>query len=68
MAIAKVIEISSSSSKSFDDAVKTGIATAAKTVHGIQGAWIAEQKVVVANGKVAEYRVTMRISFVLDGD
>lgn len=67
MSIAKVIEISSSSSKSFDDAVKTGITHASKTVHGIQGAWVAEQKVVVKDAKVTEYRVTLRITFVLDG-
>jgi len=66
MSVAKVIEVSSSSAKSFDDAVKAGIAHAAKTVHGIQGAWVSEQKVVVKDDKVVEYRVSMRVTFVLD--
>jgi dodecin len=66
MSVAKVIEISSSSPKSFDDAVKAGITQAAKTVHGIQGAWISEQKVVVKDDKVVEYRVSMRVTFVLE--
>ena len=66
MSVAKVIEISSSSGKSFDDAIKSGIAHAAKTVHGIQGAWISEQKIVVKDDKVTEYRVTMRVTFVLE--
>jgi flavin-binding protein dodecin len=60
-----VIEISSSSSKSFTDAVQNGITRAGKTVEGISGAWISEQKVTVEKGKVKEYRVTMRVTFVL---
>ncbi len=65
MSVAKVIEITASSPKSFEDAVALGIARADKTVENVQGAWIAEQKVVVAKGKVTEYRVTMRVSFLL---
>ncbi len=68
MSIAKIIEISSSSSKSFEDAVKSGIAHASKTIHGIQGAWVAEQKVVIKDAKITEYRVALRITFVLDGN
>jgi len=65
MSVAKVIEITASSPKSFEDAVALGIARADTTVENVQGAWIAEQKVVVAKGKVTEYRVTMRVSFLL---
>ncbi len=65
MAVAKVTEIISSSKESFEDAVIKGIARADKTLANVQGAWIAEQKVVVEKGKIAEYRVTMRVTFVL---
>ena len=65
MTVAKITEISSSSTKSFDDAVKVGIERASKTLKNIQGAWVSEQKVTVTNGKVSEYRVIMRVSFVL---
>ncbi len=67
MTVAKVIEITSSSKKSFDDAVAQGIARAAETIADIQGAWIQEQKVVVSKGKIAEYRVNMKVSFILAG-
>lgn len=67
MAIAKVSEIISSSSKSFDDAIKDGIKRAGKTVDNIKGAWVKDQKVVVENGKIVEYRVILRITFVLKG-
>ena len=65
MSVAKIIEITSGSTKSFDDAVQKGISRAGKTVKGITSAWISEQKVVVQNGKVSEYRVTMRVTFLL---
>jgi dodecin len=65
MSIAKVIEITSSSTKSFDDAITSGIARASVTIKDIQGAWVQEQKVVVAKGKVVEYRVNMKLTFVL---
>jgi hypothetical protein len=65
MSVAKVTEIIASSPKSFEDAVATGIARADKTLKNIRGAWIAEQKVAVEKGKVTEYRVTMRVTFVL---
>jgi dodecin len=67
MTIAKVSEITSSSTVGFQDAIEKGIARAGKTIRGIQGAWIQEQKVVVdGNGIITEYRVNMKISFVLD--
>lgn len=65
MSVAKVTEIISSSDKGFDDAIRTGIARAAKTLSGIKGAWVKDQKVLVEKGKVVEYRVTLRITFVL---
>lgn len=66
MSVAKVTEIISSSSTSFEDAVAEGIQRADKTLKNVMGAWVKEQKVVVDNGKVTEYRVTMKVSFVLD--
>jgi flavin-binding protein dodecin len=65
VAIAKVTEIIASSPKSFDDAVRKGIARASTTLSNIQSAWISEQKVVVKAKKVTEFRVTMRVTFVL---
>jgi dodecin len=65
MAVAKVTEIISSSTKSFEDAVAVGIKRANKTLKNVRGAWIADQKVEVSKGKVTEYRVTMRVTFVL---
>jgi flavin-binding protein dodecin len=65
MSVAKVTEIVASSPKSFDDAVVNGIRRAHKTIKNIRGAWIAEQKVTVDKGKITEYRVTMRVTFVL---
>ncbi len=66
MSVAKVVEISSESTESFDDAVKRGIKRADKTLKNVRGAWVSEQKVVVENGDVVRYRVTMRVSFILD--
>lgn len=65
MSIAKVSEITSASSESFEDAVNKGIKRFGKTVDNVQGAWIKEQKVVVEDGKISEYRVTMAVTFVL---
>lgn len=66
MSVAKNIEITSSSTVSFDDAAKQGIQRAAKTIHNIRGAWIKEQKLNVSDGKVTEYIVMMIITFVLE--
>jgi dodecin len=66
MAVAKVIEITASSPTSFAEAVKVGIAKASETIHGIRAAWVSEESVVVENDQVTEFRVTMRVSFVLD--
>jgi len=66
MSVAKVTEIISSSKKSFDDAVENGIERASKTLKGISGAWVADQKVTVEDGKIAEYRVVLKVTFVLE--
>ena len=66
MSIAKVTEVIASSTKSFDDALESGIARASKTLKGISGAWIADQKVVVTDGKISEYRIVMKITFLLE--
>ncbi|MGH7598498.1 MAG: dodecin family protein [bacterium] len=65
MSVARVTEITSSSSKSFEDAINGGVERANKTLQNVKGAWIKEQKVVVASGKIVEYRVTMKVTFVL---
>lgn len=65
MSVARVTEITSSSKKSFDDAVKEGIKRAAKTLKNVEGAWVQDQTVVVKDGKVAEYRVNMKVTFIL---
>jgi dodecin len=66
MSVAKIIEISAGSTKSFEDAVQVGVSRASETIKNITSAWISEQKVVVEKGKVVEYRVTVRITFILD--
>ncbi len=65
MAVAKITEIQSSSAKSFDDAMRTGIARANKTLRNLVGAWVKSQKVLIENGKITEYRVLLKVSFVL---
>ena len=66
MSVAKVSEISATSSKSFEDAVQQGLARAAKTLRGIQAAWIKEQRVRCDNGRIVEYQVNMMVTFVID--
>jgi dodecin len=65
MSVAKVIEIISSSKKSFEDAVAQGVAKAADSLHDITGAWVKEQSAKVVNGKVTEFRVNLKVTFVL---
>jgi hypothetical protein len=65
MTVAKTIEISASSKKSFEDAVKTGVAKASETLANISGAWVMDQEVVVVKGKITEFRVRMKLTFVL---
>ena len=66
MTVAKTTEIISSSNVSFDDAMKQGIARASKTLKNVSGAWIQDQKVVIEGGAISEYRVTMKVTFVLE--
>ena len=65
MSVAKITEITSSSTVGFDDAIEKGIKRAHKTLQNIEGAWIKGQKVVVKKGKIAEYRVLLKVTFVL---
>jgi flavin-binding protein dodecin len=65
MSVAKVTEITSSSTKSFDDAVEKGLAWADKTLNGIKGAWVQQMTVDYENGKIKAYRVNMKVTFVL---
>jgi flavin-binding protein dodecin len=65
MSVAKTSEITASSSKSFEDAVRVGIRKMSETVKNIEGAWVKEQKAVVKKGEVEEYRVTMKVTFIV---
>lgn len=66
MSIARITEITASSDKSFADAIERGITRANKTLKNVRGAWVQDQKVTVDNGKIAEYRVNLKITFVLE--
>ncbi len=65
MSVAKVTEIQASSKKSFDDAIKLGITRADKTLRNVTGAWVKDQRMVIDQGKIVEYRVLMKVTFVL---
>jgi dodecin len=65
MSVAKTIEITASSKKGFEDAMRSGLKTAGKTLKNITGAWIQDQEVVVDSNKITEFRVRMRVTFVL---
>ena len=66
MAVASVSKVTAASSESFDAAVREGLARASKTLRGITGLHVVEQKASVADGRIAEYRVTMEVTFILD--
>lgn len=66
MAIAKIVEVNSSSTQSFEDEIQTGIAKVTETVKNVQGAWVNEQKVMISDNKITEYRVNLKISFLVD--
>ena len=66
MSIAKITEVISSSPKSFEDAVNMGVERAHKTIQHVKGAWVKDQQVVVEDGKITEYRVTLKITFILN--
>jgi flavin-binding protein dodecin len=65
MSVAKHIEITVDSAKSFEDAIQNGIETASKTVKGIRSAWVKDQQVLVEDNEVTTYRVNMKITFVV---
>ena len=65
MSVAKVSEITASSTKSFEDAIQKGISRATKTLDKVQGAWIQDREVAVEGGKITEYKVRMKVTFVL---
>ena len=66
MAVARVTEIIASSRKSFDDAVEVGVSRAAKTLKNLTGAWVQDHKVVIEKGKIVEWRVGLKVTFILD--
>ena len=66
MSVAKVTEITASSTQSFDDAVRSGLARANKTLKGIKGAWVQEMTVDCDNGEIKAYRVNMKVTFLLN--
>lgn len=66
MSVARITEVIASSPTGFDDAVRMGIERAARTLDNLTGAWVQDQKVIVENGVISEYRVTMKITFVLN--
>jgi hypothetical protein len=66
MAVARVTELSSTSSQSFDDAISQGVARATKTLRNVTSAWVKEQRVEIQNNQIVEYQVNMLVTFVLD--
>jgi flavin-binding protein dodecin len=67
MSVAKVIEIIATSRDSFEDAIKQGVSRASETINGVAAAWVKDQSVEVTKGKITEYRVTLKVTFVLKG-
>ena len=65
MAIARITELTSSSTKSFDDALQAGIKRATQTLENVSGAWVQDQEVVVTDKKVTEYRLRLKVTFIL---
>lgn len=68
MSVARVVEISSTSQRSFEDAIVQGIDRATKTLRNVKGAWVKEQEAEVENGKITAYKVNLKVTFVLDGE
>lgn len=66
MSVAKVSEITASSAKSFEDAIQAGISRATKTLENVQSAWIQDQEVGITEGKITEYRVRLKVTFILN--
>jgi flavin-binding protein dodecin len=68
MSVARVVEISSTSQKSFEDAVVQGIDRASKTLRNVKSAWVKEQEAQVKDGKITAYKVNLKVTFVLEGE
>ena len=66
MSVAKVTELSATSSQSFEDAIRQGIERATKTLRNVKSAWVKEMRVSVEDGKISEYQVNIQVTFVLD--
>jgi hypothetical protein len=66
--VARVTEITARSSVSFEEAIRTGLERATRTLRGVEGAWIKEQKVAMTDGRITSYHVDMLVTFVLDDD
>ena len=66
MSVAKISEITSTSKKSFDDAIEAGVRRASKTLRGMQSAWVADQQVYVKGGKISGYEVRLKITFLME--
>lgn len=66
MSVARVTEIISASDKSFEDAVEKGVARASKTLKNVKGAWVEDQKVDVSDGRITQYRVVLKVTFILE--
>jgi dodecin len=65
MAIARITELTSSSTKSFDDALQAGIKRATQTLENVSGAWVQDQEVVITDNRISEYRLRLKVTFVL---
>jgi flavin-binding protein dodecin len=68
MSVARITEISSTSERSFEDAIRSGVARATKTLRNVKGAWIKEQQIDIENNAIVRYRVNMLVTFVLDDE
>jgi flavin-binding protein dodecin len=68
MSIARITEISSTSKKSFEEAIESAVSRATKTLRNVRGAWVKEQQIKIEDGKIVEYQVNLMITFVLDED
>ena len=66
MSVARVTELIAASKNSFEDAIQIGVSRAVKTLKNVEGVWVANQKCVIRNGKIAEYRVNLKVTFILE--
>jgi flavin-binding protein dodecin len=66
MSIARITEVSSTSEKSFEDAIQSGVTRATQTLRNVRSAWVKEQQIRIDGGKIVEYQVNLMITFVLD--